>query len=340
MTPPAGAERIFVLLSAKIGALAAHNGGGDYAPGKQEGIPQNFGAPPRSGGGISRFLAMTRNFALGTFGLALLIFVAEKILPALFTPSHMIGSFVAAVEVSEIKSQQDYATGYAAAMAEAQAQAQARAQIEIEVNRQQQQRLSDSMGTQVFASNVADLGCYAGMLARAFGQTDNAATLSGACGAGEAIRQTMAQEQANIGRNSGSVETRQIYGQAGQPAPATITPAQTAPQGQAQPSSSDMKRIEYERQNQQNWEQRLGPVRVRTVKASLPEGSMDTEYLTALEQAFVHFHAHVLFQTAHQDQWEERVGKPRLIELKQGLAQGSLGLTDYLDRLEQAARQQ
>ena len=119
-------------------------------PGQQEGIPQDFGAPPaRSGGGISRFLAMTRNFALGTFGLALLIFIAEKILPAPFTPSHMIGNFVAAVEVSEIKSKQDYAAGYAAAMAEAQAQAQARAQIEIEVNRQQQQRLSDSMGTQV-----------------------------------------------------------------------------------------------------------------------------------------------------------------------------------------------
>jgi hypothetical protein len=308
-------------------------------PGQQEGIPQDFGAPPRTGGGIARFLAMTRNFALGTFGLALLIFVAEKILPAPFTPSHMIGNFVASVEVAEIKSKQDYAAGYAAAMAEAQAQAQARAQIEIEVDRQQQQRLSDSMGTQVLASNVADLGCYAGMLARAFGQTDNASTLSGACGAGEAIRQTMAQEQANIGRNTGSVETRQIYGQAGQPSPATA-PTQAASQGQAQPSSSDMKRIEYERDNQQNWEQRLGPERVRMVKATLPEGYSETDYLTALEQAFVHFHAHVMFQTAHQDQWEERVGKLRLIELKQGLAQGPLGLTDYLDRLEQAARQQ
>ena len=79
-------------------------------------------------------------------------------------------------------------------------------------------------------------------------------------------------------------------------------------------------------------------MRVRTVKASLPEGSADTDYLTALEQAFVHFRAHVLFQTQHQDQWEERVGKPRLIELKQGLSPGPLGLTDYLDRLEQAAR--
>ena len=191
-------------------------------PGQQEGIPQDFGAPPpRSGGGISRFLAMTRNFALGTFGLALLIFLAEKILPASFTPSHMIGSFVAAVEVSEIKSKQDYASGYAAAMAEAQAQAQARAQIEIEVNRQQQQRLSDSMGMQVAASNVADFGCYAAMLMRAFGYNNNDATaLSGACGAGATIRQTMAQEQATVAREAGSVETRQVYGQAGQPSPA------------------------------------------------------------------------------------------------------------------------
>ena len=304
----------------------------------QEGIPQNFGAPPQ-GGGLSRFLAMTRNFAMGTVGLALLIFIAEKILPAPLTPSHMIGNFVAAVEVSEIKSKQDYATGYAAAMAEAQAQAQARAQIEIEVNRQQQQRLSDSMGMQVAASNVADFGCYAAMLMRAFGYNNNDATaLSGACGAGAAIRQTMAQEQATVAREAGSVETRQVYAPGGQPSPAPVTPVQSAPQ--PQPSSSDMKRIEYERQNQQNWEQRLGPVRVRTIKASLPEGSADTDYLAALEQGFEHFHAHVMFQTAHQDQWEERVPKPRLIELKQGLPPGPLGQTDYLDRLEQAARQQ
>jgi hypothetical protein len=32
-------------------------------------------------------------------------------------------------------------------------------------------------------------------------------------------------------------------------------------------------------------------------------------------------------------------GKPRLIELKQGLSPGPLGLTDYLDRLEEAAPQ-
>jgi hypothetical protein len=309
-------------------------------PGQQEGIPPDFGAAPRSssGGGLSRFLGMTRNFALGTFGLALLIFIAEKILPASFTPSHMIGSFVADVEVAEITKKQAYTTGYTAGMAEAQAQAQARAQIEIEVNRQQQQRLSDSMGMQVAASNFADFGCYAAMLMRTFGYTADANALSGACGAGATIRQTMAQEQATVAREAGSVETRQVYGQAGQPSPTTPTPVQTAPQPQPQPSSPDMKLIDYERQNQPDWERRLGPVRVRTIKASLPEGSADTDYLTALEQGFVHFHAHFLFQTAHQDQWEERVGKPRLIELKQGLAQGPLGLTDYLDRLEQAAR--
>ena len=103
------------------------------------------------------------------------------------------------------------------------------------------------------------------------------------------------------------------------------------------PSSPDMKRIAYERQHQPDWERRLGPERVRMVKATLPEGYTDDDYLTALEQAFMHFHAHVLFQVAHQDQWENRVGKARLIELKKGLAPGPLGLTDYLDRLEQAA---
>ena len=56
---------------------------------------------------------------------------------------------------------------------------------------------------------------------------------------------------------------------------------QAVPQGQSQPSSPDIKRIEYERQNQPDWERRLGPVRVRTIKASLPEGSTDTDYLTA-----------------------------------------------------------
>ena len=306
-------------------------------PGQQEGIPPQFGAPPRQGG-IARFFAMTRNFALGTVGLAMLIFIAEKIFPAPLKPSNMIGNFVAAVEVSEIKSKQDYASGYAAAMAEAQAQAQARAQIEVEVNRQQQQRLSDSMGTQVAASNLMDFGCYAGMFMNMFGYKDDAKTLSGACGAGAAIRQTMAQEQATVGREAGSVETRQVYGQAGQPSPAPATPIQTAPQPQPQSASPDLKRIEYERQNQQDWERRLGPERIRMVKATLPEGYGETDYLTALEQAFVHFHAHVMFQVSHQDQWEERVPKPRLIELKQGLPPGPLGLTEYLDRLEQAAR--
>ena len=33
---------------------------------------------------------------------------------------------------------------------------------------------------------------------------------------------------------------------------------------------SDIKRIEYERQNQPDWERRLGPVRVRTIKAPYP----------------------------------------------------------------------
>ena len=175
---------------------------------------------------------MTRNFALGTFGLALLIFIAEKILPAPFTPSHMIGNFVASVEVAEIKTKQDYASGYAAAMAEAQAQAQARAQIEIEVNRQQQQRLSDSMGTQVVASNVADFGCYAGMLTRAFGHNQQRRnTLSGACGAGErrSVR-PWRRSRRRSAATAGSVETRQIYGQAGQPSPAPVTPIQAAPQ--------------------------------------------------------------------------------------------------------------
>ena len=55
--------------------------------GQQEGIPPQFGAPPRQGGGLARFLAMTRNFALGTVGLAILIFIAEKIFPAPLTPS-------------------------------------------------------------------------------------------------------------------------------------------------------------------------------------------------------------------------------------------------------------
>ena len=167
MTPPAGAGRIFARPLAFRENLALWLHAMEVVimpPGQQEGIPPEFGAAPRgsSGGGLSRFLAMTRNFALGTFGLALLIFLAEKIFPAPFTPSHMIGNFVASVEVAEIKSKQDYASGYAAAMAEAQAQAQARAQIEIEVNRQQQQRLSNSMGMQVAASNLADFGCYAG----------------------------------------------------------------------------------------------------------------------------------------------------------------------------------
>ena len=76
MTPPAGGKNFRPsCFPQKIGALASRNGGGDYAArtaGRNS--PGLRSAPARSGGGISRFLAMTRNFALGTFGLALLIF--------------------------------------------------------------------------------------------------------------------------------------------------------------------------------------------------------------------------------------------------------------------------
>ena len=113
---------------------------------------------------------------------------------------------------------------------------------------------------------------------------------------------------------------------------------QTVPQEQ-QSASPDLKRIEYERQNQPDWERRLGPVRVRTIKASLPDGSTDTDYLTALEQAFVHFHARVLFQTAHQDQWEESLGTERARQLKHDLPPPPQGQFEYLDRLEAAVTQ-
>ena len=115
---------------------------------------------------------------------------------------------------------------------------------------------------------------------------------------------------------------------------------QSVAQAQPEPSSPDMKRIAYERQNQPDWERRLGPDARQDDQGGPARRLRETDYLTALEQAFVHFHAHVMFQVTHQDQWEERVGKQRLIELKKGLAPGPLGLTDYLDRLEQAAKQQ
>ena len=162
---------------------------------------------------------MTRNFALGTVGLAILIFIAEKILPAPLTPSHMIGNFVAAVEVSEIKSKQDYASGYAAAMAEAQAQAQARAQIEIEVNRQQQQRLSDSMGTQVIASNWADSAASPAVLGL-FGSDNSRRDTCPARAVPAQDPQTMAQEQANIGRRP--VPSKPVRSTRRRPAPVPL----------------------------------------------------------------------------------------------------------------------
>lgn len=254
-------------------------------PSGQEGIPQHFGEPPR-GGGIARFLAIARNFAMGTVGLAIVIFIAEKTLPAPLAPSNLIGSFVASVEVSEIKKKQDYAAGYAAAMAEAQAQAQARAQIEVEVNRQQQQRLSDSLETQVTLSNLADMACIGGQFLGLFGSDYRQAAdaMTSTCGAGATIRKSIASEQANIGRSAGSVETRQIY--APSPAPAS-RPA-------AQPASDDetTAHLQYQLAHYDEWKKELGPDRVKQIDDSVPEKGLSAipEFLNRLESAAASLH--------------------------------------------------
>ena len=256
-------------------------------PSGQEGIPQHFGEPPR-GGGIARFLAMTRNFAMGTVGLAILIFIGEKTLPTAFTPSNLIGSFVANVEVSEIKKKQDYAAGYAAAMAEAQAQAQARAQIEVEVNRQQQQRLSNSLETQVTLSNWADAACIGGKLLGAFGSDYRQASdaMSSACGAGANIRKSIANEQADIGRSAGSVETRQVYA----PSAPSLSPA---PQPAAQPAGNERDaHLRYQLAHYQEWEKELGPDRVDQISASVPERDLLglPDFFNRLESAAASLH--------------------------------------------------
>jgi hypothetical protein len=297
----------------------------------QEGIPQNFGQPPQ-GGGVVRFLAITRNFALGTVGLSLLIFAAEKVLPASFTPSSLIGGFLANVEVAEITKKQAYTTGYAAGMAEAQAQAQARAQIEVEVNRQQQQRLSDSMGMQVAASNAADFGCYAAMFLHAFGDSDDAKTLSGACGAGTAIRQAMAKEQATVGRNNGSVETRDVF----QPAP---PPAPAVPQ---QAAVTEEHR-QFQRLHEKEWEASLGTARLQTIIAKVPGGYANfPEYLNELEKAVTNRGAradpHFQFQQEHESAWMQKLGQDRVVQIVASIPPYG-GLPDFLNRLEEAATQ-
>ena len=297
----------------------------------QEGIPQNFGRPPQ-GGGIPRFLAITRNFAMGTVGLSLLIFMAEKVLPPSFTPSSLIGGFLANVEVAEITKKQGYTTGYAAAMAEAQAQAQARAQIETEVNRQQQQRLSDSMGVQVAASNAADFGCFAAMFLHAFGDKDDAKTLSGACGAGAAIRLSMAQEQAAVGRNAGSVETRDVF----QPAP---SPAPAAPQ---QAAVTEEHR-QFQRLHEKEWEASLGTARLQQVIASVPGGYANfPEYLNELEKAVTNRGAladpHFQYQQEHEAAWRQKLGQDRVVQIVASLPPSG-GMPEFLNKLEAAATQ-
>ena len=58
----------------------------------------------------------------------------------------------------------------------------------------------------------------------------------------------------------------------------------------------------------------MGEERVRRIKATLPAGSTDEDYLTALEQ-LSRLHAHVMTQIAHRRLWEHQVGKQRLIDL-------------------------
>ena len=90
--------------------------------------------------------------------------------------------------------------------------------------------------------------------------------------------------------------------------------------------------IAFVRGNQTQWEQYMGEERVRRIKATLPAGSMDEDYLTALDRAYTH----VMSQIAHRRLWEHQVGAQRLTDLQHGLPSGASGL-DYLDRLEQAA---
>ena len=189
----------------------------------------------------------------------------------------MIGNFVAAVEVSEIKSQAGLRLGLRRRHG---GSAGPGTGARADRDRGQPPAAAEAFrlhGTfrsppRTWPISVATPA----MLMRAFGYNNtDANTLSGACGAGATIRQTMAQEQATVAREAGSVETRQVYAP-GRPTlscPGHACSDRAAAQPQL--SSPDLKRIEYERQNQQDWERRLGPVRVRTIKAALPEGSAE-----------------------------------------------------------------
>jgi hypothetical protein len=310
---------------------------------------------------------MARNVALGTVGLMVIILVAEQIFPAPWKPSHMMGGFVAAVEVAEIKGKQDYAAGYAAAMSTAQAQGP----IAIENNRQQQQRLTDSMGTQVVASNVADLACLGGMAINAISGGDPSyenvgRTLGSACGASQGIRRTMAQEQADVSGGPPRVfETRgsrpeppaapiqaALPPEAGPVAPpvyAALPPS--APAVPAQPPVSAEHRI-YQQIHFAEWQAKLGTERVRQLReASGPVQTQEgfQEFLNLVEAAAKETptatpehryqsksETHRQYQLDHQDEWARLIGPERVDQIN---ARGVMTYDGYLNALEEAARQ-
>jgi hypothetical protein len=270
---------------------------------EQKGIPQQFGEPPTQGG-IARFIGMARNIAL----VPVALLAAEQILPAPYKPSQLIGRFVASVEISEITSKQNATAAYTATMAEAQAQGP----IAIENNRQKQQRVADSMQTQVFASNVADLACLGGMAVKAFsgGNPDYqnvAHALGSACGMSQEFRRTMAQEQDDISGAPRSYET----GDANRPGP----PA--APVPTALPADPVIRPAEP----------------VEAYAAPRPAAEVPAQRPVSAQ--------HRMYQQIHFAEWQAKLGPERVRQLREaaGPYQTPEGFQEYLNLVEVAAKQ-
>ena len=193
---------------------------------------QSFGKPPAAALGLQRLSPWLRVATTGGVLIAVGVYLAQVLLPTPLTPATVTGTAGGQTENAEMLAKAETKAYYEGRLAEATNQPQARAQIEIEAARQQQQLRTDSLATQAGLANLADLFCIGGQAIAALGRDQtgdeahkNAQAVAHAtCGAGDAIRNNMTQQQADAARTGGALMNRNLYGQPTAPAPVAHAP--------------------------------------------------------------------------------------------------------------------
>lgn len=228
---------------------------------------QNFGtSSPGQGGGWRGFASLIAfGYRWRYYGLAgLVVLGAAELLPDGYRPTDLFGRSIASIETSDIKAKQDVSIAYQKGLADAQAKAQAEAAQQIELTRQQLAQRSAAQQGQVLGAVVADLGCMGGGLMS--GAADPGTRQTGqsvartTCGVGDAIRNKMAADQAQVLDQTGTTHAWNAEG-GNSGGPAMTATADAAPLNQG----------EYNRMAR--LEAYLPPAAVQTAKTGIDLGT-------------------------------------------------------------------